>query len=612
MKEHLPVRVGTRKSKLARWQADQVVDLLRRVHPGIVCKVKTLMTEGDRRAGVPLSKMAGRGVFTGQLEDALKAVEIDIAVHSLKDLPTEQDPALCLAAVPTRGDPRECLISRSGSNLSALLPGAVVGTSSSRREAQLRALRPDLVFFPIRGNVDTRIGKVMEGSRYDATVLAAAAIRRLRLEEHVSEWFSLTGMLPAPGQGALAVQCRENDAVTRTIVSRIEDPAARAAVTAERKFLEELGGGCTLPVAAFARWVGPPGGGEICLKGTVFSVDGSHRVSVKGVGNCPRELGRVVAHRALKQGALRLIRGSQRRPRPLAGKRLVVTRAAGQAKYLTDRLRSLGAKPLNLPLVRIVPLSKQDGCDEVLSRLYQYDWIVFTSVNAVKAWLQLAPDLGGIALAAVGPRTAAELERRGLQPSLVPKQFSKSQLVESMGDVQGLRILLPRGELAGTELADLLKKRGARVNEVIVYRTLPVVPEQTQLSRLEEGLDAVLFTSSSTVQNFAAVLDRLPRQRELLQGVVVACIGPATAGTAVDLGLVRPHSGSEREPKILSRGGSAVQGTTSGGPRDTNSEEEAKQVNSSAFAKLVVAEHYTTEGLVEALIDYYQEEESGD
>ncbi len=611
MKEHLPVRVGTRKSKLARWQADQVVDLLRKVHPGIVCKVKTLGTEGDRRPDVPLREMAGRGVFTGQLEEALKAVEIDIAVHSLKDLPTEQDPALCLAAVPNRGDPRECLISRSGAGLSSLPPGAVVGTSSSRREAQLRTLRPDLVFCPIRGNVDTRIRKVLEGSRYDATLLAAAAIRRLRLEEHVSEWFPLSRMLPAPGQAALAVQCRENDPVTRTIVSRIEDPGARASVTAERTFLEELGGGCSLPVAAFARWVESPGGGELCLKGTVFSVDGSHRISVNGAGDCPRELGRFVAHRALKKGALRLIRRGPRPPHPLAGKRLIVTRAAAQAKYLTDRLRSQGAKPLNLPLVRIAPLSKLDRCDEVLSRLDAYDWIVFTSVNAVKAWLQLEPDLEGLALAAVGPRTAAELERRGLQPSLVPKQFSKSQLVESMGDVRGLRILLPRGELAGPELANLLKERGARVNEVIVYRTLPVVPEQTQLSSLEEGLDAVLFTSSSAVRNFAAVLDRLPLRRELLQGAVVACIGPATAGTAVELGLVGPHSGSERVTEAISRRGSSVRGTPSGEPRDADSVEEAKQINSPAFAKLVVAEHYTTEGLVEALIDYYRKE-SGD
>ena len=154
--------------------------------------------------------MAGRGVFTSRVDDALRAGEIDIAVHSLKDLPTEQDPALCLAAVPVRGDPRECLVTRSG-GLDALPRGAVIGTSSSRREAQLRALRPDLMFRPIRGNVDTRVGKVRDQALYDATVLAAAGIRRLGLEKSVGEWFSLRKLLPAPGQAALAVQCRSDD-----------------------------------------------------------------------------------------------------------------------------------------------------------------------------------------------------------------------------------------------------------------------------------------------------------------------------------------------------------------------------------------------------------------
>ena len=181
MKDSLRLRIGTRKSRLARWQANHVVRLLEQAQSEICCEIKTLITEGDRKPQVPLSEMAGRGVFTSRIEDALRAGEIDLAVHSLKDLPTEPDPALCLGAVPARGDPRECLVTRSG-GLDALPRGAVIGTSSSRREAQLRALRPGLVFRPIRGNVDTRVGKVLEMKLYDATVLAAAGIRRLGLE----------------------------------------------------------------------------------------------------------------------------------------------------------------------------------------------------------------------------------------------------------------------------------------------------------------------------------------------------------------------------------------------------------------------------------------------
>ena len=572
MKNHRPVRVGTRKSKLARRQAEQVVDLLRQVHPDLTWKVRTLLTEGDRRPRVPLREMAGRGVFTTQLEEALKAGEIDIAVHSLKDLPTEQDPALCLAAVPARGDPRECLVSRSGAGLASLPPGAVIGTSSTRREAQLRALRPDLRFRPIRGNVDTRIHKVVEAALYDATLLAAAGIRRLGLEEHVSEWFSLRKLLPAPGQAALAVQCREEDPRTRAMLSAIDDHRARASITAERTFLEELGGGCVLPVAAFAKCVGSSAGGELRLSGTIFSVDGSQRIDVNGSGDSPRELGLSVAHRALKRGALGLIRGRSQPARPLEGKRIVVTRAAAQSKYLTDRLRTLGARPLNLPVIRIAPLSKPDGLEEALGRRHEYDWIVFTSANGVNAWFQLVPGPdwhpAALRVAAIGPRTAAELEARGLKPSRMPSEYGKHQLVESLGDVGGLRILLPRGELAGPGLANLLTARGARVDDIVVYRTLPVVPDQAGVRRLGAGIDAMLFTSSSTVRHFVAALDGLSLGPAQLQRAIVACIGPATARTAEELGLV----------------GGAL------------------------FAELIVARHYTTEGLVEALVDYYREE----
>ena len=602
MNDHPRLRVGTRKSKLARWQANQIVRLLEQAQPEISCEIKILITEGDRKPQVPLSEMAGRGVFTSRVDDALRAGEIDIAVHSLKDLPTEQDPALCLAAVPVRGDPRECLVTRSG-GLDALPRGAVIGTSSSRREAQLRALRPDLVFRPIRGNVDTRVGKVLDQALYDATVLAAAGIRRLGLEKNVGEWFPLRKLLPAPGQAALAVHCRSDDSRTLALLSEIDDPRVRDSVTAERVFLEQLGGGYTLPVAAFAQWRGPKPGGELHLRGTIFSPDGQKRIFVSGAGENPEELGRRLAERALRRGALQFLPAQERRAHPLAGRRIVVTRAAEQARYLTDRLRELGAQPVLVPVIRMVPVEGHDQVQAVIARLPEYDWIVFTSANAVANWWQLnvasrQPVAAKTRVAAVGPKTAAALNEKGVRVEVIPQEYEKGKLVEALGDVDGLRILLPRGELAGPALARLLEEKGAIVDEVVLYATLPVQPGREQIDQLAAGMDAVLFTSSSTVKNFVAALEGSALTLGVLEGVTIACIGPATARTAVRLGLgggkVREDSGGEEsEPGA-------------GAPGETQSEDR-KQRSDPWFGDLVVAQHYTTEGLVEALVDHYQE-----
>ena len=559
MKDSLRLRIGTRKSRLARWQANHVVRLLEQAQSEICCEIKTLITEGDRKPQVPLSEMAGRGVFTSRIEDALRAGEIDLAVHSLKDLPTEPDPALCLGAVPARGDPRECLVTRSG-GLDALPRGAVIGTSSRRREAQLRALRPGLVFRPIRGNVDTRVGKVLEMKLYDATVLAAAGIRRLGLEKKVKEWFPLEQFLPAPAQAALAVQCRSDDSPIRALLSKIDDQRVRGSVTAERVFLEQLGGGCTLPVAAFAQWRGQ----ELHLRGTVFSADGQRSISVSGTGKNPEELGRLLAEQALRRGALQFIPAPQRRAQPLAGKRIVVTRAVDEARYLAGRLRDLGAQPVQVPVIRIAPLEGNDQIQAAIARLPEYDWIVFTSAYAVTNWWQLnistLPVAESTRVAAVGPRTADVLGSKGVKAEVTPREYTKESLVEALGDVEGLRILVPRGQLAGPALAGLLQDRGAIVDDVVIYGTLPVLPDREQIDQLAAGMDAVLFTSNSTVKNFVAALEDSALTLDVLEGVTIACIGPVTARTATQLGLT---------------------------------------VN-------VVPQHYTTEGLIEALVDHYR------
>jgi hydroxymethylbilane synthase len=272
--------------------------------PGLDCRTQLMTTSGDRMLDKPLPDAAagGKGLFTEELENALRSGEIDLAVHSLKDLPIDDAPGLTLGAICTREDARDVLISRTGWTLDTLPHGARVGTSSLRRSAQLLAARPDLTLLPLRGNVDTRIRKAMQGD-YDAIVLAAAGVLRLGLGEHITEYLSFDRMLPAPGQGAMSVQCRADDAATRELVAMIDDPASRAAVTAERAFLRGLGGGCSAPVAAYAQSPTSNLKPHISLVGLVASTDGRHVIRVSSEGTDPLSLGIELAQRALGQGA---------------------------------------------------------------------------------------------------------------------------------------------------------------------------------------------------------------------------------------------------------------------------------------------------------------------
>jgi hydroxymethylbilane synthase len=289
---------------LARAQTDLVAVRLAAASPGLECETRVISTAGDRtqESGEPLPEIGGKGLFTAELERALRDREIDFAIHSLKDLPTEDAPGVVVGAVTAREDVRDCLVARAAGSLAELPPDAVVGTSSLRRAAQLAALRPDLEIRSIRGNVDTRIRKVEDG-QYDAVVLAAAGVRRLGLERAVTEWLLEETMLPAPGQGALAVQCRVDDHPMRALLSVLDDPAARATTTAERAFLEGLGGGCAAPVAALAVALTTP---RVRLQGLVASVDGRDVVRVRGDGE-PLEVGQRLAQEALSAGADRIL-----------------------------------------------------------------------------------------------------------------------------------------------------------------------------------------------------------------------------------------------------------------------------------------------------------------
>jgi hydroxymethylbilane synthase len=296
-----PLRLGTRGSALARWQAEWVADQLRQT--GTIVHLTVISTQGDI-SSLPLGEIGGQGVFTKEIQRALLDGRIDLAVHSLKDLPTEPVEGLMLAAVPPRESNHDVLVCREAAHVDDLPPASRVGTGSTRRRAQLLFHRPDLVVSEVRGNVETRLRKLAEG-QFDALVLAEAGLRRLGLIHHITQVFSRSWMLPAVGQGALGIEVRADDEAARQALARLNHPDTHAAILAERSMLSALQAGCLAPVGAWGR----VDDGVLRLDGAVLSPDGAHRlaVSVTGCVSTPVDLGIEAARQLIADGAGNLI-----------------------------------------------------------------------------------------------------------------------------------------------------------------------------------------------------------------------------------------------------------------------------------------------------------------
>ena len=540
------IRIGTRGSTLALAQSAWVKRKLEEAHPGIKVKIIKIKTSGDRFLASPIKTIEGKGIFVKEIEDALQQKKIDLAVHSMKDLPTEIPAGLIVTAITEREDPRDALVSEYQSSLKELPRGSKLGTGSSRRQSQILYYRPDLEVVPIRGNVDTRLKKLDRGE-VDGLIMAVAGLKRIGKQDRVSEYISLDVCLSAVGQGALGLETRDGDPVNQMLTCLHHDSSARE-VQAERAFLRRLGGGCQVPIGAR----GYIDGRQLKLMGVIGDTSGKRllRGEVEGKAEDAERLGKELAEQLLTQGANHLLDSenaqskgkSTGNPKPLNGRCVMITRPRLQSGSFVRGLEDLGAQVIECPTIEIVPPESYVPLDRTIQDLKDYDWIVFTSVNGVREFLNRLQFLGkdgsaleGIRLAAIGPETAKEIALHGIQVEFVPAEYRAEGILHGLNpaEVEGKRFLLPRAATARDILPRTLKKWGAEVDVVQAYRTVPAKGSAAILNGVlsEHKVDMVTFTSSSTVKFFVDLISPVVL-RKFFNVVAVACIGPITKGTA--------------------------------------------------------------------------------
>jgi hydroxymethylbilane synthase len=526
------IAIGSRGSTLALAQTRLVHDALERV--GQASRVVIIETEGDRRTP---DTAWGEGAFVAAIERALLAARVDVAVHSAKDVPTDEDPRLHVGAYLPRADPRDGLVVRADAEerrLDDLPPGSRVGTDSPRRTGFLLARRPDLAVHPLHGNVDTRLRRLDAGET-DALVLACAGLDRMGIGDRIAERLEPDILPPAPGQGAIAVQIRRDDARMLARLAAIDDRPTRLTVEAERAFLSASGGGCRAPIGALATIDGD----ELDLLGGYASPDGSDTVVARRRGpvvagaGLGRELAADLEARARIRRAVALVEPATSPP---AGRRVLVTRAAEQADELVSALRDAGLDPVPVPTIAVEFEPPRGDLDAAAGLLHTYAWVVVTSANGARAILKAAErivtELRAPSWAAIGPATRSVLEHDGIEVALRPSHSSGIAMAIELPVVAGDRVLVVRGDLADEELAVALRARGAEVDDVVAYRTreAPVSSRPLLRRAMTDGpIDAVTFTSGSTVRGLVALASA---ESVDVTSIPSVCIGPETAADA--------------------------------------------------------------------------------
>jgi hydroxymethylbilane synthase len=525
------IAIGSRGSALALAQTRLV--RLALAHEGFAGRVVIIETEGDRRAP---DTAWGEGAFVAAIERALLDGRVDLAVHSAKDVPTDQDARLRIAAYLPRADPRDALVVRADAKerrLDVLPAGCRVGTDSPRRTGFLLARRPDLVVHPLHGNVDTRLRRLDAGET-DALVLACAGMDRMGLGDRIAERLEPEILPPAPGQGAIAVQVRSDDERMLAVVAAIDDPPTRLAVEAERAFLSTSGGGCRAPIGALATVLDD----ELDILGGYASPNGARTAVGRRHGPVAsgEELARELAAELASEANLRApVSATRPDGRHSGAGRILVTRPADQARELVSALRDAGLDPILVPAIAI-DIEPGGDLDGAARQLGYYHWVVISSTNGARAILKAAERVftpfEASRFAAIGSTTRLVLEREGIDVDFQPRRSTAAAMAAELPVRPGDRVLVIRGDLADGELAVALRARGAEVDDVIAYRTREAPESSRGLLRTatEDGpIAATAFTSGSTVRGLLSLGEA---ESIDVRSFPAVCIGPETADEA--------------------------------------------------------------------------------
>jgi len=521
------IRIATRKSPLALWQANYVKELLEKAHSDVNVEIVGMTTKGDQLLDRSLSKIGGKGLFLKELEVSLLNNETDIAVHSMKDVPVDMPVGLEIPVLCEREDARDAFVSNTYQNLYALPKGARVGTSSLRRVSQLKHAFPAFEFVELRGNVNTRLKKLDDGE-FDAIILAVAGLVRLGFEDRISQFISPDLCLPAVGQGVVGIQCRKNDERIQKLIAPLHNRISEICLAAERTMNAQLDGGCQVPVAGYAQLAK----GKIHMRGVVGAVDGSKvlsasQTSVKMTSENAKELGARIADELVEKGASKILEelydiAQEKREEDALiqeqveklslepNKKIVLmTRQKCYLGNMPAILERLDYQAVHVPTLEIELRLKEDVVER-LGSIKDYTDIVFVSRNAVEIGMPLINDHGGlpdgIRALAVGAETAKQLYSFGVEAMFPGVGSGANALlkVDQLNDLTDRKILIVRGDNSLVWPEEKMRKRGAEVDNLVVYHQTVPTDCQAKLSAVFCGdyqVDGVFAHSSQSVIN---------------------------------------------------------------------------------------------------------------
>ncbi len=540
------VRIGTRGSKLALYQAYRVKSELEEQLPDKTFEIVIIKTKGDKILDVPLSKIGDKGLFTKELEVALFNKEIDMAVHSLKDLPTSFPDGAKLGAVLKRGNVSDAIVSLDNKKLENLTPEDIIATSSLRRKAQLLKINKNFKIVEIRGNVNTRIRKMKEGY-CNVMLMAAAGLQRLEMDEYISEIINPETMIPACSQGAIAIEIRENDKTIENIVSKINHNETLITTNAERAFLRTLEGGCQIPVGSFSKIIN----NKFQITGFIASIDGTNFLrdtasgKIKDAEQIAINLALSLNNKGGKQ-ILDSIRNMNITPAqeylPLKNKVIISTRPKDPTDNLPPMLTKLGASVISFPMIKI-ELSKINETEiNYLKNINSYNWIFFTSKNGVSHFFKQLIETKGntelpksLKIATIGNKTSAELDYYGYAPDFISSGNTSEDFLNEFYEKhkpENCKIILSLGNLADNTLYNRLTKEN-KVDRINVYNTVNIGKVETNIINIikKDKYDLVIFTSPSAFYNFCSYFSK----KELLN-IKMASIGKTTTKAITEKG----------------------------------------------------------------------------